>query len=108
MAKNCMEKKDTCGTCRGEHHHSNCNSYCTYYCVNCKSTSHSSADKECPEYKAQLNVLNAHTPENLMPYFLTDELWMQVTLPPKPSGPIILPHPHPAEMHQSDTTTMQQ
>jgi len=108
MAKNCMEKKDICSTCGGEHCHSNCNSYRTYYCVNCRSTSHSSTDKECPEYKAQLDALNACIPENSMPYFPTDELWTQVTLPPKPPGPIILPHPHPAETHRPDTANNQQ
>ena len=53
MAKACPEEKDTCGTCGGEHCHSNCNSYCTYFCVSCRSKEHGSLDRECPEYIAQ-------------------------------------------------------
>ena len=93
MAKNCTKTKDTCGTCASEHCHSKCNSYCTYYCMNCRSPSHSSSDKECPEYKTQLEALNARTPENSMLYFPTEELWTQVSLPPKPTGPIIHSQP---------------
>jgi len=108
MAKNCTEEKDTCGTCGGEHCHTSCNSYRTLYCVNCRSPSHSSTDKECPEYKSQLKALNARTPENSMPYFPTEEPWMQVALPPKPSGPITPSQPHPAEACQPDDTSVQQ
>ena len=82
MAKNCTEDKDTCGTCGGEHQHAKCNSYRMYFCVNCRSSSRSSSDKECPEYKAQLAILNARTPENSMPYFPTEETWTQVSLSP--------------------------
>jgi len=101
MAKNCTEEKDTCGTCAGEHRHSKCNSYRTYFCISCKSSSHSSSDKECPEYKTQLEALNAHIPENSMPYFPTEEPWTQVSLPPKPKGPIIQTQP------PADKTTME-
>jgi len=108
MAKNCTEVKDTCGTCAGEHRHSKCNSYRTYYCISCKSSSHSSSDKECPEYKAQLESLNACTPENSMPYFPTEEPWMQVSLPPKPLGPIIHSQPPSERTHPPGPTNVQQ
>ena len=108
MVRNCTETKDTCGTCGGEHHHTKCNSYRTYHCVNCKTNAHSSADKECPEYQIQLTILNTHTPENQMPYFPTDELWTQVLVPPKSMGPIIHPHPPTPETHQPGTAALHQ
>ncbi|KIM61997.1 hypothetical protein SCLCIDRAFT_1178821 [Scleroderma citrinum Foug A] len=107
MAKACPEEKDTCGTCGGEHRHSNCNSYRTYFCVNCKSKEHGSSDKDCPDYIAQRDTLNARTPENLMPYFPTEEPWMQVSLPPKPSGPIVHSQPPPSTTH-TDIAAIQQ
>jgi len=105
MAKNCTDVKDTC---TGEHRHSKCNSYSTYYCISCKSSPHSSSDKECPKYKAQLESLNARTPENSMPYFPTEEPWTQVSLPPKPSGPIIHSQPPSERTHPPGPTNIQQ
>ena len=95
MAKACPEEKDTCGTCGGEHRHSNCNSYRTFFCVNCRTNEHSSSNKECPEYISQRDALNVRTPENLMPYSPTEEPWTQVSLPPKSSEPIIHSQPPP-------------
>ena len=108
MARNCTETKDTCGTCGGGHHHMKCNSYCTYYCANCKTNAHSSADKGCPEYQIQLAILNARTLENQMPYFPTEEPWTQVLLPPKPTGPIIHPHTPSTEAPQPNATVLRQ
>ena len=88
-----MEVKDMYSTCGAGHHHSNCNAYHTYFCISCKSSFHSSSDKECPEYKSQLKALNACNSENQMPYFPMEEIWTQAILPSKPTGPIILSHP---------------
>ena len=106
MARNCTETKDTCGTCGGGHCHTKCNSHRTYYCANCKTNAHSSADKGCPEYQIQLAILNACTPENQMPYFPTEEPWTQVLLPPKPTGPIVHPHPPSTEAPQSNAAVL--
>ena len=110
MAKDCKEEKDTCGTCGGKHQHSNCNAYHTYRCVNCRSREHGSSDREYPEYIAQRDALNTHTPENPMPFFPMEEPWTQVLLPPKPPGPIIhsQPPPPPSTTHQPDVAAIQQ
>ena len=89
----CTQKTDTCGICAHEHRDRNCNSFGTYHCVNCDSDSHSSRDRECPDFQRRCEELDARTPENAMPYFPTDEPWTQVPLPPRPSGPIVHARP---------------
>ena len=79
-----------------------------YYCASCKSNAHSSADKECPEYQIQLAKLNTRTPENQMPYFLTEEPWTQVLLLPKPTGPIVHPRPPTTEASHLGTAALHQ
>ena len=94
----CTQKEDTCGICAHEHRDRNCNSFGTYFCINCDSHSHSSRDRDCPDFQRRCEELDARTPENAMPYFPTDEPWTQVLLPPRPSGPIV--HAQPPQRAQ--------
>ena len=87
-ASSCTQLKDTCGSCAHEHRDRECNSFETYYCVNCESPSHRSRDRSCPDFQRRCAELDARSPENTMPYFPTDVPWTQVLLPPKPDGPI--------------------
>jgi len=105
FSKDCKEEKDTCGTCGGPHQEHLCNAYQTNYCINCKSTSHGSLDKGCPDYMKRLEELNAKIPENATPYFPTGEPWTHATLPPKQYAPIVQTRPpHPPQ----DTTHLPQ
>ena len=89
LAKTCKAEKDTCGQCAGEHRTSSCPSTDPPCCINCDSTSHASASRKCPEFLKRSEELNARKPENLLPYFPTEEAWTQDPLPPPPSGPIV-------------------
>ena len=91
LAKSCKEEKDTCGSCAGEHRTSSCPSTEPPRCINCDSPSHASASRKCPEFLKRSEELNAKRPENLLPYFPTDEPWTLDPLPPPSSGPIVPP-----------------
>ena len=107
FASSCTQTVDTCGSCAHEHRDRNCNTYGTYYCVNCESQTHRSRDRCCPDFQRRCAELDARSPENAMPYFNpTDELWTQALLPPRPDGPIKLAQPpqppHPPNALQRD------
>ena len=89
FTKDCKETGDTCSTCTKEHRTTNCCSFQTFYCVNCKTDRHASSDRECPEYIRCQDALNRKTPENSMPYFPTEETWTQEILPPCQMAPIV-------------------
>ncbi|KIO03609.1 hypothetical protein M404DRAFT_43837, partial [Pisolithus tinctorius Marx 270] len=58
-----------------EHRTSNCNSHKTYHCMACNTSDHASSHQECPEFVQKCADLNSRTPNNIMPYFPTSELW---------------------------------
>ena len=89
LAKDCKETKDTCSTCGKEHRTSLCRSYQTFYCATCQTDRHASSNRDCPEYVKHQAVLDAKTPENAMPYFLTEAHWTQAPLPPRQKTPIV-------------------
>ncbi|KAF9234669.1 hypothetical protein BU15DRAFT_52371, partial [Melanogaster broomeanus] len=79
IARNCKAEHDTCGTC-GEHHHtSSCNKTDKLYCTGCKTKNHASYSRNCQEFIKRSAELDAKYPENNMPYFPTNEEWMQVS-----------------------------
>lgn len=96
MAKDCKETRDTCGTCAKNHRTNTCPSYKTVYCVSCSSEHHASWSRTCPEFQRRSRTLDESTPENLMPYFPTDEPWTQANLPPKPTSQLV-PTPKPSQ-----------
>ena len=112
IAKECISHKDTCAKCAGEHRTSDCDNHLSRGCVSCKSDDHSSMDRfKCPEFARKCAVLESKRPENLMPYFPTDEAWTQVLAPPK-APPYIKTTtttttptpPQPEPPHQTQTT----
>ncbi|KAG2071128.1 hypothetical protein BDR04DRAFT_1016850, partial [Suillus decipiens] len=50
MAHNCSSPHNICGTCSGHHWTTQCNSFYTECCVNCKSKTHTSWSHKCPEF----------------------------------------------------------
>lgn len=94
IARNCNALVDTCGTCSGEHRTTQCTAYRTTRCVNCKSSSHTSWGRNCPEFIRRSDLLNEKYPENRMPYFPTELAWthaIQPPPPPKPYSPSLSP-----------------
>ena len=46
----CMADTDTCRTCGEEHRTNECINKDKTFCISCKSNSHASWDRECPEF----------------------------------------------------------
>lgn len=88
MARDCAHHEDTCGTCALPHRTAQCSSARTKFCINCQTDSHSSTDRSCPEFIMKCNAMDEKTPENMMPYFPTNEAWTQVLLPPRSTSPL--------------------
>jgi hypothetical protein len=81
FATNCQEPNDTCGTC-GEAHRTNlCKNTERKHCVSCRTNSHTSWDRECPEFIRRCKLYDENHPENKMVYFPTDEAWTLTTRP---------------------------
>ncbi|KAL1740207.1 hypothetical protein HDZ31DRAFT_47954 [Schizophyllum fasciatum] len=78
----CREIVDAlCGTCGGTHDTAGCVSS-TRYCVNCHEEGHASWDRGCPVFQQKCVEHDHRYPENVMPFFVTDEPWTHATLPP--------------------------
>ncbi|KAG1790857.1 uncharacterized protein HD556DRAFT_1211102, partial [Suillus plorans] len=71
IARSCMATFDTCGTCGDQHCTTQCNTFRTTRCINCRSSEHTSWSRKCPECE----ILDDKFPENKMPYFPTDAAW---------------------------------
>lgn len=95
MARNCSSPHDICGTCGGRHWTTQCNSFRTECCANCKSQTHTSWSRKCPEFIRRCKDLDDAYPENKMPFFPADSLWTLATHPPRPSTPLTTHHPIP-------------
>ena len=106
FAKDCKHQTDVCGSCAGPHRESKCNSYATFFCVNCQSDHHGSASKECPEFIRRCEELDTKHPDNALPYFPTDDPDSQLALPPKSTLDIVETRP-PKDPRQVATKTTQ-
>ena len=82
FAHACMASADTCGTCGEEHRTSECDNKDKTFCVSCKSNSHASWDRDCPEFRRRCDQFDENYPENNLPYFPSEESW---TLIPRPN-----------------------
>ena len=78
-----MASSDTCGTCGEEHRTSECGNKEKTYCVSCKSNTHTSWDRECPEFRRRCDQFDKNYPENNLPYFPSEERWMLIPRPSK-------------------------
>jgi hypothetical protein len=86
-----------CGRCPGRHETSNCKeSRDKKFCINCISTTHNSFDRACPTFLRKSEEFDQRNPDNLMPYFITDEPYTQHILPDNaPRNPILTKHTPP-------------
>lgn len=91
MACNCSAPHDVCGTCGGRHWTSRCNAFRTECCANCRSQTHSSWSRKCPEFVRRCQTLDDMHPENKLPFFPTASTWTHVTHPVKPKTPTPAP-----------------
>ena len=83
FAHACMASVDTCGTCGEEHRTSECKNSEKMFCVSCKSNTHSSWDRDCPEFRRRCDQYDENYPENNLPYFPTEDSWTQIPRPYK-------------------------
>ena len=81
FAANCMEADDTCGTCGENHRTTQCKNSEKKHCVSCKSDTHTSWDRNCPEFIRRCKLFDESHPENNMVYFPTEEDWTLTTRP---------------------------
>jgi hypothetical protein len=77
---------EKCGTCASESHPTiNCTNQANPRCVSCGDESHhASSSPSCPALLKKCEALDERYPENLMPYFPSEEQWAWVSNPPKP------------------------
>lgn len=81
FAVNCLDPEDTCGTCGGAHRTSLCDNRDKKHCVSCNTDTHTSWDRNCPEFIRRGKNFDHLHPENTMVYFPTDERWTLTTRP---------------------------
>lgn len=81
FANECNQTSSTCGTCGGEHRTSDCEVENRRFCVSCRSDSHASWDRNCPEFIKRCAWYDDKHPDNTLKYFPTDEAWTQETRP---------------------------
>lgn len=81
FAAECRSQNDVCGTCGGQHKTNACNAEGRRYCVSCRSDSHASWDRNCPEFRRKCDEYSTFHPENNLVYFPTDEDWTTVARP---------------------------
>ena len=83
FAANCRAEADTCGTCGGQHRTKDCKINDKRFCVPCRSNTHTSWDRNCPEFIRKCEEYSGFHPENNLTYFPTDEDWTLTTRPSK-------------------------
>ena len=77
----CSASVDTCSTCGEEHKTSVCSTKDKTYCVSCRSNVHASWSRDCLEFRRRCDQYDENYPENILPYFPSEESW---TLIPRP------------------------
>jgi hypothetical protein len=96
IARGCSATTDTCGTCGEQHRTTQCSAYRTTRCVNCRSLTHTSWSRRCPEFIRRCELLDERYPENRMPYFPTETAWTHAVKPSKPTRTSRSPSASPA------------
>jgi hypothetical protein len=108
FAKDCIEERDSCGSCAGPHRTANCLDP-TKNCVSCKITGHSSWDRNCPSFQKKLTEFNLRNPENALQYFPTADSWTWTASdrPLAPSPLPQMPRPQPTKLNQHEKRPQQ-
>jgi hypothetical protein len=81
FANECLEEKDTWGTCGREHRSKDCTEANKRHCISCKVDTHASWDRTCPEFAKKCSWYDQKHPDNLLKYFPTDDDWTRETRP---------------------------
>ncbi|EDR06718.1 uncharacterized protein LACBIDRAFT_299843 [Laccaria bicolor S238N-H82] len=67
---------NVCGTCGGrDHWTSKCPQPGVTFCSSCRTSDHTSWDRECPTFRRKIEDLNARDPANDLPFFPAKESW---------------------------------
>jgi hypothetical protein len=82
-AADCQAPTDTCRTCGGQHKTKDCTVANRRHCVSCRSDTHTSWDRNCPEFLRKCDEYSGFHPENNLLYFPTDEDWTLTMRPDK-------------------------
>jgi hypothetical protein len=77
----CLEVSDTCGTCGGEHQTCSYNTTDKIHCVSCKTNTHISWDRNCPEFIQRCVLHNEKHLENNLIFFPMEEDWTLAVTP---------------------------
>lgn len=75
IAAHCDSSEEICGACAENHKTSDCKNRNKWFCFSCKSETHASWDRRCPEFIRRCEIYNERYPENKLPFFPTDEEW---------------------------------
>ena len=75
MAQDCQEEKSKCSNCAGEHKTTDCSHPHTKRCISCVTDDHASWSRECPTFLKRVEDFNMRNPENLLPFFPTNDPW---------------------------------
>jgi hypothetical protein len=93
---NCKNKAACAHCASNDHESTNCPPNQPARCHSCGPNSrHASYSRDCPEFINRSATLNARYPENMMPYFPTEEKWTWASSPPKLSNVTDKPHTRP-------------
>jgi hypothetical protein len=77
----CQSAVDACGACGEAHRTDKCSNRGKKHCVSCNDNTHTSWDRNCPEFIRRCAITNERNPENGMPYFPTAHDWTLTTRP---------------------------
>ena len=106
FAKDCIEDKDTCGSCAGPHRTSRCLAT-EKACVSCKPSDHASWSRTCLTFAKKLAEFNIRNPDNSLQYFPTADTWSWTAID-KPPTTALAPAPAPTPPQASATATQGQ
>jgi len=111
IARECIAKEDTCGTC-GENSHwmKDCTNKANKRCISCNTEDHASWSRMCPTFLKKCNELDKRTPENSLPFFPSTEAWTWASTPPpvQPTFPPAVPPPILTRGRNQQERTQQQ
>jgi len=83
LSYDCMQCYDTCRTCAGRHHTTDCTDSHHPWCISCQMEGHPSWDQQCPTFTHKCEKMSSRLTENHMPYFPTNKPWTHVIQPPR-------------------------
>ena len=98
FAKDCIEHKDRCSNCAGEHRADSCIDL-NRNCASCNTNDHTSWSRTCPAFLKKLDELNSRNPDNLLQVFPTADLWSWA--PAAKLTPPQLPHTKPSQIQHA-------